>query len=218
MKIKNENLTIKIFHFNFIQVNTMVIFDETLDAMIVDPGNSNPSENEMLFSYIEKEQLQVKWIINTHPHIDHVLGNASCKEKYPEAILAAHEKGNPIYDQSVAYGASFGFNQTQFPKHDQYIVENDLVSCGNNSWKVIEAFGHADGSICLYNEVEKILIVGDVLFEGGIGRTDLPTGNYNLLIDNIKNKLMVLPDDVLVIPGHADTTTIKAEKETNPYL
>jgi glyoxylase-like metal-dependent hydrolase (beta-lactamase superfamily II) len=218
MKINRNNLTIKLFHFNFIQVNTMVIFDDTKQAMIVDPGNSNPSENEMLFSYIEKEQLQVKWILNTHPHIDHVLGNAACKSQYPEAVLAANEQGLPIYDQSVAYGASFGFTQTQFPKHDHYLVENDLVQCGNNTWKVIEAFGHADGSICFYNEAEKVLIVGDVLFEGGIGRTDLPTGNYNLLIDNIKNKLMVLPDDVLVIPGHADTTTIKTEKETNPYL
>lgn len=218
MKIKTNNLTIKIFHFNFIQVNTMVIFDDQQNGMIVDPGNSNPSENEMLFNFIVKEKLNIHWIINTHPHIDHVLGNAACKAQFPNAVLAANPHGLPIYNQSVAYGSSFGFTQTDFPDYDRYISENEIITCGNQHWKVLETFGHADGSICLYNEAEKILLVGDVLFEGGIGRSDLPTGNYNLLISNIKNKLMVLPDDVLVIPGHADTTTIKAEKETNPYL
>lgn len=218
MKINKNNLTIKLFHFNFIQVNTMVIFDDTLNAMIVDPGNSNPTENDMLFSYIEKENLKVQWILNTHPHIDHVIGNAICKEKFPNAVLTANKEGLFIYDQSIAYGASFGFTETNFPKHDKYITENEMINCGNQHWKVIETFGHADGSVCFYNEEDQILIVGDVLFEGGIGRTDLPTGNFNQLIDNIKNKLLVLPDDVLVIPGHADTTTIKIEKETNPYL
>lgn len=217
MKKNIKNVTIKTFHFNCIQVNTLVIHDETNKAVIVDPGNSNPREDAQLTDYIDKEGLTVTYIINTHPHIDHVVGNNFCKQQF-KAPLIAHKAGLPIYEQSPAYGSTFGFTQTEFPNPDQYVIENDYILFGNQKWKVLETFGHADGSICLYDQQNQFVIVGDVLFEGGIGRTDLPTGNYNMLISNIQNKLMTLPDEVLVIPGHADTTTIKIEKETNPYL
>jgi len=218
MKQNMNDVTIKTFHFNFIQVNTMVIFDQTLQAVIVDPGNSNPNEDQQLLDFIQKENLKITYILNTHPHIDHVLGNAFCKKMFPDAPLAAHQMGTSIYEQSTAYGASFGFTQTEFPKPDLYLYENDILTFGNQSWKIIEAFGHADGSICFYDQHNQFVIVGDVLFEGGIGRSDLPTGNYQMLIDNIRTKLLTLPDQTIVIPGHADTTTIKIEKETNPYL
>jgi hydroxyacylglutathione hydrolase len=218
MKQNLNDVTIKTFHFNMIQVNTLVIFDQTLDAVIVDPGNSNPNEDLQLLDYIQKENLNIKYILNTHPHIDHVLGNAFCKKNFPNALLLAHKMGLPIYNQSIAYGSSFGFTQTEFPLPDQYISGNDTILFGNQTWNILETFGHADGSICLYDKHNQFVIVGDVLFEGGIGRTDLPTGNYHLLIDNIKNKLFTLPDETVVIPGHADTTTIIIEKETNPYL
>lgn len=217
MKININNITIKTFHFNFIQVNTLVIHDETNEAVIVDPGNCNPQEDAALLEYIQKENLTVKWIVNTHPHIDHVLGNSFCKKSF-NAPLLAHKAGMPIYDQSIAYGSTFGFTQTEFPTPDQFISENDQIIFGYQKWNILETFGHADGSVCFYDPENKFVIVGDVLFEGGIGRTDLPTGNYNMLISNIKNKLMTLPDDVLVIPGHADMTTIENEKESNPYL
>lgn len=217
MKIKINDVTIKTFHFNFIQVNTLVIHDETNEAVIVDPGNSNPQEDAALLEYIQNENLKVKYIVNTHPHIDHVLGNSFCKKNF-NALLLSHSAGMPIYEQSIAYGSTFGFTQTEFPTPDQFISEKDTLIFGNQKWNIIETFGHADGSICFYDPENKFVIVGDVLFEGGIGRSDLPTGNYNMLISNIQNKLMTLPDDVLVIPGHADTTTIEKEKNTNPYL
>jgi len=217
MKININNTTIKTFHFNFIQVNTLVIHDETNEAVIVDPGNSNPQEDAALLEYIQKENLTIKCIVNTHPHIDHVLGNSFCKKSF-NAPLCAHKAGLPIYQQSIAYGSTFGFTQTEFPTPDQFISENDHIIFGYQKWSILETFGHADGSVCFYDAENKYVIVGDVLFEGGIGRTDLPTGNYNMLISNIQNKLMTLPDEVLVIPGHADMTTIQIEKESNPYL
>lgn len=217
MKIKINDVTIKTFHFNFIQVNTLVIHDDTKEAVIVDPGNSNPQEDAALLEYIQKENLKIRCIVNTHPHIDHVLGNSFCKKSF-NAPLLTHKAGMPIYEQSIAYGSTFGFTQTEFPTPDQFITEKDQIIFGNQKWTIIETPGHADGSVCFYDAENKFVIVGDVLFEGGIGRSDLPTGNYNMLISNIQNKLMTLPEDVLVIPGHADTTTIEKEKNTNPYL
>ena len=217
MKLKFNDLNIKIFHFNMIQVNTLVCYDETKSGVIVDPGMSSKNEEQMLLDFITKENIVVKYIINTHPHIDHVAGNAYCVKEF-NAPLAAHEAGMGIYKMAPQHAPLYGFQNTIFPNPDVSVNDEEELRFGNQIWKILYTPGHADGSICLYDERNKLVIVGDVLFAGSIGRTDLPTGNFSLLIQNIKNKLLTLGDDVLVIPGHAETTTIGNEKLNNPYL
>jgi len=217
MKLKFNDLNIRVFHFNMIQVNTLVCYDETKNGVIVDPGMSSKAEEQMLFDFISKENIVIKYVINTHPHIDHVVGNAFSVKEF-DAPLAAHAAGMPIYKEAPIHGASFRFPNYDYPQPAVFLNDNDKLIFGNQIWKILYTPGHVNGSICLYDEKNRFIIVGDVLFAGSIGRTDLPTGNFNLLIQNIKEKLLTLGDDLLVIPGHAETTTIGEERNNNPYL
>jgi glyoxylase-like metal-dependent hydrolase (beta-lactamase superfamily II) len=217
MKLKINNLDIRIFHFNLIQVNTLVCYDETKTGVIVDPGMCAKEEQQRLFDFISKENIVVKYVINTHPHIDHVLGNAFCVTEF-KAPLVAHEAGLTIYKDAPMYGASFNFPNFDYPLPNIFIKDGEELHFGSQVWKALYTPGHVDGSICLYDEKNKFVITGDVLFAGCIGRTDLPTGDFNLLIQNINEKLFTLNDEVLVIPGHAETTTIGNERNNNPYL
>ncbi|MDR0205950.1 MAG: MBL fold metallo-hydrolase [Bacteroidales bacterium] len=217
MKIRIDDLNIRIFHFNMIQVNTLVVYDETRNGVIVDPGMSSKAEEDMLFDFIDKENIVVKYVINTHPHIDHIAGNSYCVKTF-NAPLVAHKDGLPIYKSANHHGTSFGFPDSEYPMPDIFACDGDTIAFGNQIWKTLYTPGHVDGSICFYDDNHKFVIVGDVLFAGSIGRTDLPTGNFKLLIQNIQEKLLTLRDDVLVVPGHAETTTIGAEREGNPYL
>jgi len=217
MKLKINDLDVRIFHFNMIQVNTLVCYDETKSGIIVDPGMSSKEEQKMLLDFVMKENIDVKYIINTHPHIDHVLGNDFCVKEF-HAPLVAHEAGLPIYKEAPAHAVNFGFPISDYPMPDIFINDGDELRFGNQVWKTLYTPGHADGSVCFYDEKNKFVIVGDVLFSGSIGRTDLPTGNFKILIQNINEKLLTLENDILVIPGHAETTTIEKEKLTNPYF
>ena len=217
MKLKINDLNIRIFHFNMVQVNTLVCYDETKSGVIVDPRMSSNEEQQMLLDFITKENIEVKYIINTHPHIDHVSGNDFCIKQF-NAPLAVHEAGLPIYKNAAAHAAAFGFPIYHYPKPDVFLNDGNGLLFGEQFWDVLYTPGHCDGSICLYDKKNKLVIVGDVLFAGSIGRTDLPTGNFHQLIQSIKEKLLILEDDVLVIPGHAETTTIGNEKMNNPYL
>jgi glyoxylase-like metal-dependent hydrolase (beta-lactamase superfamily II) len=217
MKIKINDLNIRIFHFNMIQVNTLVCYDETKSGVIVDPGMSSHEEQQMLLDFITKENIDVKYIINTHPHIDHILGNEFCVQTF-RAPMVGHEAGLPVYKNAAGDGAHFRFPKYNYPMYDIFIQDEDCLTFGNQVWKTLYAPGHCAGSVCFYDEKNQMVIVGDILFAGSIGRTDLPTGNFHQLISSIKEKLLTLGDDVLVIPGHAETTTIGNEKMNNPYL
>ena len=215
----DTNLKIKVFNFNMIQVNTLVLYDETKEAVIVDPGMGSLHEQSALTDFVKDNSLEIKYIINTHPHIDHVLGNGYCVSTFKVPLLM-HEAGLRIYTRSMAYGAAFGLSceKSDFPDPDQYIKEGDVIRFGRQELQVLYTPGHADGSICLYVPAANCVIVGDVLFADGIGRFDLPTGNHDLLIESISTKLMTLPDTTVVYPGHGPTTTIGEEKRNNPFL
>ena len=204
--IVNE-LNIKIFDF---AANTMVCYDETKNGVIVDPGMSSQLEQKVLLDFIKKENIVVKYIINTHPHGDHTVGNAFCIKKF-KAPLAAHEAGLSLYNNPE-------YNDATDAKYDVLLGDGDNLTFGNQYWKVLYTPGHADGSICLYDEKNKLVIVGDVLFAGSIGRSDFLTGNSLQLMESINEKLLSLGDDVIVIPGHGETTTIGNEKTNNPFL
>jgi glyoxylase-like metal-dependent hydrolase (beta-lactamase superfamily II) len=217
MRFKINHLNIQIFHFNLFQVNTLVCYDETKSGVIVDPGMCNKEEQQMLLDFVTKEKIEVKYILNTHPHIDHILGNAFCVATF-QVPLVAHKSGQVVYKDALEHATSFGFSITDYPKCDFFVNEGDTLHFGNQNWKVLYTPGHCDGSVCFYDDNNKFVIVGDVLFAGSIGRTDLPTGNFHQLMRNINEKLLILGDDVVVIPGHAETTTIGHEKMYNDYI
>jgi glyoxylase-like metal-dependent hydrolase (beta-lactamase superfamily II) len=217
LKIEINDLKIRIFHFNFIQVNTYVLYDDTKEAVIIDPGNYVEKESQQLKDFIDSECLTVKYIVNTHPHIDHIFGNDYCRNHF-SALLLQHKAGEVVYENANEYLVSFKIAPFVFPPADRYVEADDVISYGHQQLKVLYTPGHCDGSISLYDAKNKLVFTGDVLFEESIGRTDLPTGNQKLLLQSIHDHLLTLDDDVAVYSGHGDATTIGKEKLSNPYL
>ena len=209
-----NTMTVQTFHFNPIMVNTLVMHDETGEAIIVDPGNCNSLEDARLAEYIEKNNLTVKAIVNTHPHIDHIAGNAWCVQQYGAPLLC-HEAGMPIYRKAFAYGSLFGLPVEDMPEPTRFLHEGDIISFGNQSLQVLYTPGHCDGSISLHDPNNRLVICGDLLFEGSVGRADLPTGNMNLLLEMIRTKILALDRDTVIYPGHGAKTTIGRIKTRN---
>ena len=216
-KLKFVNMEIKTFHFNPIMVNTYILSDETDEAIIVDPGNCQRYEDEQIREYVTSKKLKIKYIINTHPHIDHILGNPWCVAEYhPELLM--HEAGMPIYNKAFAYAAAFGLETEKMPAPDRFLQEGDVVTFGNQQLEVFYTPGHCDGSICLYNSDKKVVFTGDLIFELSVGRSDLPTGNETLLLQSIREKILTLEDEVAILSGHGDPTTVGRERNGNPFL
>lgn len=209
-------LKIQSFTFNPLQVNTYVLYDETLEAIIVDPGNSCLAEDERLSSFISQERLCVRYIVNTHPHSDHIYGNYYCHKKYPEAEILLHKAGFEIYSQSSLYCNAFGFQQVEEPM-PTLIDECREINFGHQQLQVIYTPGHCDGSICLLDKINPIVFTGDLLFKGSIGRSDLPSGNHQILRESLA-KLFLLIDHATIYPGHGETSTLLEEKQENPFL
>lgn len=209
-------LSIQSFVFNPFSENTYVVFDETCEAVIIDPGCYERSEQMELDDFIKANNLQVKFLLNTHCHIDHVLGNNHVKEKYkvPFIIHSIEEK---VLRAVKSYAPNYGFAQYVEALPDRFIKEGETFSFGNTQWQILFLPGHAPGHIGFYDKNEKVIFSGDVLFDGSIGRTDLPGGNFETLIESIHQKLFTLPNDVVVYSGHGHTTTIGKEKVSNPF-
>lgn len=214
---KIKEMIVKTFHFNPFQVNTYVLHDDTKEAIIIDPGNYSQREHEQLQEYIEKEGLSIQYVVNTHPHVDHVAGNKWCVEHYYCPVYI-HEKAMKIYQQTHIYCAVLGMEMEHCPEPAKLLQEGDILTFGNQKLQVLYTPGHADGSICLYDESHKMVFVGDVLFAGSVGRTDLPTGSTPVLMQSIREKLMTLPDETTVFCGHEITTTIGYERIHNPFI
>lgn len=211
-------MTVKTFIFNPVQENTYVVFDQSHDAVIIDAGCIFPNEYSQIDSFIKHNDLKIKHLLNTHLHFDHILGNRYIAEKYG-VVSEAHRSDEFMIDTLGQTLASFGVNlSVQGQPVGKYLTENDIIEFGESQFKIFHIPGHSPGSLCFYCEKEGILFSGDVLFRGTIGRTDLLYGDYDMLIDNIKEKLMILPNQTLVYPGHGATTTIGEERENNPYL
>lgn len=209
-------LQIKSFEFNPFQENTYVLFDETNECVIVDPGCVEKKEENALKKFIDDNHLTVKQLINTHCHIDHVLGNAFIKHTF-KVSLYIHKLEAPLLKAVKTYAPNYGFPQYQDSEADGYIDETKNIQFGNQSLKILFVPGHSPGHIALYDLASKSLIGGDVLFQNSIGRTDLPGGNHNTLIQSIHQNIFTLPDDVTVYCGHGPTTKIGYEKRTNPF-
>ena len=211
-------MTIKTFTFNPFQENTYLVFDETNEAVIIDAGCLQAGEKQVLTRFIEDNKLTLKRVLNTHLHLDHQFGNKFLFDTYgiaPEACI----EDEFLLENVVAQARSYGFPVTEEAQPlGDYITENQEITFGNSSLKAIHAPGHSPGSMVLYSEKDGVMFAGDVLFQGSIGRTDLPKGDYASLILAITKKLLVLPDSTVVYCGHGPSTTIGYEKKNNPYL
>lgn len=211
-------MTIKTFTFNPIQENTYVVHDETGEAIVIDAGCYYEKEKQQLQSYIEDNGLKLKRVINTHLHFDHQFGNKFLFDTYGIAP-EAHKEDEFLLERVVAKAMIFGLPiQENAQPVGSYIEEHQEINFGNTSLRSIHVPGHCPGHLVFYAEKEKVLFAGDVLFKGSIGRTDLERGDYATLVSNITKKLLVLPDETAVYPGHGPATTIGAEKTSNPYL
>ena len=210
-------LSVKSFTFNPFQENTYVLYDDTNECVIVDPGCYEKSEEQELVDFITKNNLTVKLLLNTHCHIDHVLGNYFIKKTYT-VDLCLHPLEEPVLKAVQTYAPNYGFNTYSSTSPDTHLKEGEQVNFGDQTLEIIFAPGHSPGHVCFYSIPDKILIGGDVLFKNSIGRTDLPGGDHDTLIESIREKLFILPDDVKVYCGHGEDTTIGFEKKTNPFL
>jgi glyoxylase-like metal-dependent hydrolase (beta-lactamase superfamily II) len=210
-------ITIKQFTFNPLQENTFVLYDETHQCVIIDPGCYEKQEKDALRNFIQSEKLEVKALLNTHCHVDHVLGNAFVKQTYGVKLYV-----HPLDEQTLraveVYASMYGFNQYEPSEPDHFLNEGDKVTFGTSTLDVVFVPGHAPGHIAFYNLDQKFCIGGDVLFNGGVGRWDLPGGNYDTLMRSITTKLFPLGDDMVVYPGHGSKTTIGHERKHNPYI
>ncbi|MBN2682652.1 MAG: MBL fold metallo-hydrolase [Bacteroidales bacterium] len=210
-------MKVKHFVFNDFQENTYILSDETGECVIIDCGCLYEDEEQKLISYIVDKDLKPVKLLNTHCHIDHVMGNSFIKQEYRIEYLA-HEADRFLIESAVQHGAVYGFDVEQPPFPNGYLIDGDIVKFGNSELQVFSVPGHSPGSIVFYNKANAFVLVGDVLFAGSIGRTDLPGGNTNQLITAIQEKLFTLPDETLVYSGHGPTTTIGEEKRTNPFF
>lgn len=209
-------LQLQSFVFNPLQENTYVLFDDTKSCVIIDPGCYELYEKKELEEFILDHNLTVTMLLNTHGHVDHVLGNAFVKAKF-NTKLFIHEKDEATLHAVKVYAPHYGFFQYEETAADGYLKEGEPVRFGQQSLQVLFVPGHAPGHVAFYSAADKILIGGDVLFYNSIGRTDLPGGDYQTLINSIHEKFFTLPDDVVVYPGHGPETTIGFEKQSNPF-
>ncbi|MDR1415684.1 MAG: MBL fold metallo-hydrolase [Odoribacteraceae bacterium] len=211
-------MNIKTFVCNPIEENTIVLYDDSGEAVVIDCGCLSRDEKQALQHFLEENNLTPVALLNTHLHIDHILGNAFMLERY--ALSAkAHRADESWLTDALAHAAHLGIRGAEAPPPlGGYLDEGDTIHFGHSELRPIHVPGHSAGSLCYYCEEEGVLVSGDVLFEGCIGRSDLPGGDPHLLVTGIREKLFALPGDTRVLPGHGNPTTILRERRFNPYV
>lgn len=211
-------MNIKSFEFNPVRENTYILYDETKECVIIDPGTFFPEEEKILLDFIEENSLIVKHILNTHLHFDHVFGSSFVEEKF-NLKTQAHQADEFLLEKMPQQLSMFGFDsQMKLPSIGKYLKNGDIVKFGNQELYILEVPGHSPGSIAFYNEKAKCVISGDALFNLSIGRTDLPMGNMSQLLYAIEVQLFSLPPETKVYPGHGPSTTIGNEIKNNPFF
>jgi len=197
--------------------NTYVLYDDSREAVIIDPGCYTPEERAQLTDFIEQNALKPVKLLNTHAHIDHVLGNAFVKQKYG-IDLYLHEKELPILREVRVRASTYGLAQYQETDVDHFLVEGETIDFGHARLDVRFVPGHAPGHVAFVDHADRFVIGGDVLFRNSVGRTDLPFGDFETLAHSIRTQFYTLPDDYAVYAGHMEPTTIGQEKRTNPFV
>lgn len=210
-------LTIETFTFNPYQENTYLIIDQEGNCVIIDPGMHSLQEQSYFKDFIVNNNLKPTLLLNTHCHIDHVLGNHFIHENWG-LKPNFHEFEVPVLVSVENYAPQMGFRYETSPIPETFIQDKEIIEFGGHKIEAIFAPGHSPGHLCYYIDDQKILIGGDVLFQNSIGRTDLPGGDHQTLLNSIQKRIYTLPEDVEVYPGHGPTTTIGFEKNTNPFV
>jgi hydroxyacylglutathione hydrolase len=206
------------FLFNLFYENTYVVWEqESKEGMIVDPGCYNEDERKELRDYITDNKISVKFLVLTHCHLDHIFGCKFVKEEY-NPLFFSPEKDNFLLEKAGMQAELFQMEVEEIPFPDKYLNENSDLTLGNIKPKIIFTPGHTPGEYCILFEEEKVCLSGDVLFNGSIGRTDLWGGNMSTLLNSIKTGLMILDDNIKILPGHGEVSTIGHEKKYNPFL
>jgi glyoxylase-like metal-dependent hydrolase (beta-lactamase superfamily II) len=210
-------ISVKIHVFNPFRENTYIVSDNTGECIIIDPGCENTREQDELKSELMQNGLRPVKLINTHCHIDHILGNTFIKDTFSIPLII-HKLELPLLGNYAQQAAFFGLESSRQVEPDSFVEEGDVIMFGETEFDVLHIPGHSPGGISLINRKEKIAFTGDALFQGSIGRSDLPGGDHNLLIRNIKEKLLVLDPDTIIYPGHGPTTKVGIELRNNPFL
>lgn len=210
-------INIKKFVFNPFQENTYIVYDESGECVIIDAGCSTPDEQDILSEFIETSGLKPVKLINTHCHVDHIMGNGYIYKKFG-LKTQAHKDETDNYENAPEHANLFGVKFSPPPSELIELKEGDKVKFGNSVLEILHLPGHSAGSLAFFNKVQKFVLVGDVLFKDSIGRTDLPGGNYETLMISIKEKLFSLGDEFVVYSGHGPESTIGEEKESNPFV
>ncbi len=210
-------LTIKTFTFNPFQENTYLLFNEKNEGILIDPGCYEPYEQDELKQFISTNNIELKLLLNTHCHVDHVLGNAFIEQEFG-LITRMHELELPIFKAVTSYASNYGFVYKEAAYSEELLLDFEIIQFGDDQLEVLFCPGHSPGSVCFYSAKQNFLIAGDVLFYRSIGRTDLPGGDFNTLMRSINNRLLNLPGETIVMPGHGPQTTIESEKLYNPFI
>jgi len=205
------------FVFSPMEENSYVLYDETGECILLDPGCYDARERNEFFAFIEAKNLRPVRLINTHTHLDHILGNYFVSEKY-KLFPEYHILEDPLIRYASVFAENFGLDYSPSPLAKTYLKENEMLRFGNTELEILFTPGHSPGSLSFFNKNQGILLSGDVLFKGSIGRTDLPYGNTEQLMETLKQLVRILPEETRVFSGHGLSTTLKHELETNPYL
>jgi len=210
-------LTVKAFSFNPVAENTYILYNEKKQCCIIDPGCYFPQENDELKSFIDDNALTPVLLLNTHCHLDHVFGNKFVHDIWG-LTLHIHKKEKQVLDLAPASGKMWQLPFENYQGEIVYITENSTINIGDDQLEIRFTPGHSPGHVCFYDQAEGFAISGDVLFNGSIGRTDLPGGDFDTLINSIQTQLFTLPDDTKIYSGHGPMTTIALEKMNNPFV
>lgn len=195
-------------------VNTYLVVDEeTKEGFIVDPGGYNPK----LTKKVSDEGIEIKYIVLTHGHADHISGVNEHLDDFPDAKVVVHTNEKPMLEDPRT-NQSLMFGSAQTVNGDIFVNDGDELEVGNLKLKFIFTPGHTPGGMCIYVESEDVLFSGDTLFRQSIGRTDFPGGSFRDLADAVHTKLFILPDETVVLPGHMGQTSIGFEKGNNPFV
>ncbi|MFN5170264.1 MAG: MBL fold metallo-hydrolase [Cyclobacteriaceae bacterium] len=209
-------MNVHVLTFNPFAENTYVIWDDTREAAVVDPGCYTQAERDELIGFISEKKLKVRLLLNTHAHIDHVLGNAFVKKQFGVSLWL-HRLEEPVLKSAEVFAGAYGIPSFETSVAEKELREDEPVEFGQTRLQVLFVPGHSPGHVAFYEPAKGILLAGDVLFNRSIGRTDLPGGDYDTLMDSIRRKLYPLPDHTVVYPGHGPSTTIGEEKLYNPF-
>ena len=210
---------IQTFTFNPLGENTHVIWcDQTLKAAIIDAGMYDRNECEVIKNFLNENKLELTLLLGTHAHIDHIFGNWWIRQAYPDVPYYLHPDDIPMIERSETMAAIWNLNYTPSMLPDNFLNHGDQISLGKMQLDVRFVPGHAPGHVIFINTSENWAIVGDTVFQGSIGRTDLPGGNHELLLNKIQSEIFTLPENMVLLPGHGPKTTVAHEKSHNPFF